>query len=373
MESDLINKKRLLESFLNYVRIDSETGNEKEMAELLVKQLTEIGCETSFDNAGELLGCNAGNLYCVMNGCPELEPLLLCAHMDTVKPGCGIEPVIENGIIRSRGNTVLGGDDKAGVAAIVETLRTIHENALSHPTIEAVFTIHEEGGLLGSKHLNYGKIRSKKAAVLDSGGAPGKIITSAPGQVKLNVTIHGKSAHAGVSPEQGISAIQTAADAISRMQLLRIDEETTANIGTIKAEYATNIVPDTAFIAGEARSLDNRKLDEQAAHMMKCIGESCKKYGAAFSGGIEKSYAGYKLDEDDSWIQEIKTACEKTALPVVTAASGGGSDANQMNQHGIKAVPLGTGMTKVHSAKEELAVIHLEQTAELVLALATAL
>lgn len=369
----MINKKRLLESFLSYVRIDSETGNEREMAELLQKELTELGCKTFFDDAGKELGCNTGNLYCIMNGRPEMEPILLCAHMDTVKPGNGIEPVIENGIIRSGGNTVLGGDDKAGIAAIVETIRTIHENNLEHPTIEAVFTIHEEGGVLGSRHLKYDNIRAKKAVVLDSSGAPGKIIIAAPGQVKLNVTIHGKSAHAGVSPELGISAIQIAADAISRMKLLRIDEETTANIGTIKAECATNIVPDTIFIAGEARSRNNEKLDQQASHMMSCFEESCKKFGASCSVGIEKSYDGYRLTENDAWIEEIMTACKKVSLPITTAASGGGSDANNMNLHGIKAVPLGTGMTKVHSTGEELAVSHLEQTAELVLALTTSL
>ena len=367
----MINAQRLLDSFLQYVRIDSETGYERDMAKYLEQELVSLGCQVSYDDAGEKIGCNIGNMYCVLKGDERLEPVLLTAHMDTVKPGKGITPVIENGVIRSDGSTVLGGDDKSGVASIIEVLRVVQENNLPHPTIEVLFTIHEEGGVKGSANLDYSRIRSKKAVVLDSSGDPGKMIVAAPGQLKLNVEIHGRSAHAGVSPESGISAIQVAADAISNMKLLRIDEETTANIGTISAEFASNIVPERVVLGGEARSRNNDKLAAQGQHMMNCIAAACEKYGASFTGGLTKSYPGYQIPEDTSFLAELKEACEKAELIPVLAMSGGGSDANHLNNHGIVAVPLATGMSKVHSVEEYLKAEHLTQVARLVLALVT--
>lgn len=266
-----VNEPRLLDSFLEYVRIDSETGIEREMALRLERELRALGCSVSFDNAGEKLGCNVGNLYAVLPGESGREPLLLSAHMDTVKPGLGIVPIVEDGVIHTDGSTVLGGDDKSGVAAIMEALRVLQEEKLPHPTLEIVFSIHEEGGVRGSANLDYSRLTAKRAVVLDSSGAPGKMILAAPGQYKLNVEILGKSSHAGVSPEAGISAIQVAADAIGKMKLLRIDEETTANIGSIHAQFATNVVPDRLTLSAEARSRNNDKLEAQGQHMLSLI------------------------------------------------------------------------------------------------------
>lgn len=367
----MIHAQRLLDSFLEYVQIDSETGCERDMAKHLEKELIQLGCQVSYDDAGEKIGCNIGNMYVVLPGEDGLEPILLSSHLDTVKPGKGITPIVEDGVIRSDGSTVLGGDDKSGIASIMEVLRVIQEEKLPHPTIEILFTIHEEGGVQGSANLDYSRIRSKKAVVLDSSGDPGRMIVAAPGQLKLNVEIQGRSAHAGVSPELGISAIQVAADAISHMKLLRVDEETTANLGTISSEFATNIVPNHLTLVGEARSRNNDKLAAQGQHMMDCIATSCALYGASFTGGLSKSYPGYQIPEDVPFIGELKTACAKAGLTPVLAMSGGGSDANHMNYHGITAIPLATGMSKVHSMDEFLKVEHLTQTARLVLALVT--
>lgn len=367
----MIQKQRLLDSFLAYVQIDSESKSEEAMARRLQAEMEEIGCETYVDKAGETVGGDTGNLYCVLPGDPALDPLIFTAHMDTVKPGRGVKPVIRDGVIYSDGSTVLGGDDKVGVAAIVETFRVIQENKLPHPTLTALFTIHEEGGLLGSQHLEYERLQGNKAFVLDSSGAPGKVIISAPGQMKLNVTIQGRTAHAGVSPESGISAIQAAAEAISHMNLLRIDEETTANIGTVKSEFATNVVPDQAVIIGEVRSRNNQKLQDHAQHMLDCVKQGCERFGATFTGGLLHSYSGYTIDPESDIIRLIRRACEHDGLELVLAAGGGGSDANNINLHGISAVPLGTGMTKVHTTGEQLSIAHMEQLTQLVLTLAT--
>ena len=367
----MINKERLLNTFLDYVRIDSESTHEAAMAQRLMEDLRPLGCQIETDQSQSKTGSDTGNLYVTLPGDPQAEPIILCAHMDTVVPGVGVEPIIEDGIIRSKGDTVLGGDDKSGIAAIVEALRTIVEEQLPHPTIQAVFTVCEEVGLKGSAHIDYSLLKAKRAAVLDSSGDAGKIIIAAPGQYKLNAQVIGRRAHAGVAPEQGISAIQVLAQAIANMKLLRIDEETTANIGTIHAEYATNIVAERAQIIAEARSRSDEKLEQQAQHMMQCLQNACQVHGATLEGGLSKAYSAYSFSEEDQFVQHIVSACQKAGISHLLGASGGGSDANNMNCNGVQAVVLGTGMTKAHTTSEELSIANLENIAALTLALST--
>lgn len=367
----MINKERLLKTFLEYVQIDSESTHEGAMAARIAQDLEAIGCQVYVDGSGEKTGSETGNLYCTLPGNTGGEAILFAAHMDTVVPGVGVKPVITDGVIRSSGDTVLGGDDKSGVAAIVEALRTIVEHNLSHPTIEALFTVCEEVGLRGSRHMDYSRLTAKKAAVLDSGGDAGKIIVAAPGQYKLNAAVVGRRAHAGVAPEEGISAIQVLAEAIANMKLLRIDEETTANIGTVSAQYATNIVPERAELIGECRSRRDDKLEAQGKHMMDCLQAACDKYGATLEGGLTRAYSAYSYTEDDPFVQEVMAACRKAGLEPTLAASGGGSDANNMSANGLKALVLGTGMAKVHTTQEEITAKNLEDTAALVLAMAS--
>lgn len=367
----MIQKERLLQTFLEYVQIDSESGHEKAMAERIAADLKALGCEIYFDNSAAQTGSDTGNLYVTLPGSVKGAAPILSAHMDTVVPGIGVKPVVEDGVVRSQGDTILGGDDKSGVVAIVEAMRTVVEQNLPHPTVQAVFTVCEEVGLTGSKHLDYGKLAAKQAVVLDSSGDAGKIITSAPGQYKLTAEVVGRRAHAGVAPEEGISAIQVLAEAISNMKLLRIDEETTANIGTIHAEYATNIVAERAKMVAETRSRSDAKLEAQAAHMMECLNNACGKYGATLEGGLTKSYSAYSFTEEDTLVQTVVEACQKAGLTPSMAASGGGSDANNLNANGIEALVLGTGMSKVHTTQEEITVENLENTAALVLALIT--
>ena len=279
--------------------------------------------------------------------------------------------MVENGIIRSRGDTVLGGDDKSGVAVVVEALRTVVERKLPHPTLEVAFTVCEEFGLKGSLALDYSCISAKKAVVLDSDGDAGRVITSAPGQYKLTATVFGRRAHAGVAPEEGISAVQVLCEAVSNMKLLRIDEETTANVGAVSADFPTNIVPDRAEIVAEARSRSDEKLEAQARHMVECLENACRKYGATLESKLEKAYSAYVYTEDDPFVQEIMAACRKAGVEPSFAASGGGSDANNMNHNGVKALVLGTGMEKFHTTAEQISVRNLEDTAALVLAVAT--
>lgn len=365
----MISNVRLLQRFLEYVQIDSESGNEKGMAERLLNDLAALGCEVWRDNAGANCNSDGYNVYARLPGDPSLEPIIFSAHMDTVKPGKGVKPVVSDGLIKSSGDTVLGGDDKSGVAAIVEAINAIADNNLAHRTIEVLFTISEEAGLKGSKNADFSKLTAKNALVLDSSGEVGIIIVSAPGQIKFKATVTGKAAHAGVAPEAGINAIQAAAAGVAAMKLLRIDDETTANISVFTADYASNIVPEKAEIRGEIRSRSVDKLNAQAEHMKRCMDEACAKYNAKLDLDLDTAYLSYSIDPDDPLVVSALEACRKIGVQPSTAASGGGSDANVMNVGGIKSIVLATGMDKVHTTSEQLKIDSLENTAKLCLEL----
>lgn len=367
----MINKERLLNTFLDYVRIDSESRNEGAMARRVIDDLTALGCEIYVDNTMDQTGSNTGNVYATLPGNAPGEPIVLSAHLDTVVPGVGVEPVVEDGVIRSKGDTVLGSDDKSGVVAVVEALRVVTEQNIPHPTVQAVFTVCEEIGLLGSKYLDYSKLAGKQAIALDT-GTPGVIVTSGPGQYKLEATVVGRKAHAGVAPEQGISAIQVLSEAIANMKLLRVDEETTANIGSIHADYPTNIVAERATMIAECRSRDAAKLEAQAEHMETCLREACEKYGATLELNRTRAYSAFAHDENAPFVQRVARAMSAVGLTAQCKPSGGGSDANNMCQNGVMALVVGTGMDKVHTTAEQIAVADLESTARMVLELVKA-
>jgi len=367
----MINKERLIETFMEYVKIDSETKNEKAISERIAKDLKGLGFNVYVDNAGEKAASNGNNVYCFLEGTKDLEPILFSAHMDTVTPGIGIEPYIDGEYIKSKGETILGGDDKSGVVAIIEALRVIKENNLPHGPIEVVFSICEEGGLLGAKYVEMDKFKSKQAVILDSGDGPNKIVIKAPGQNNIHAKVFGKPSHAGGNPENGISAIMVLAEAVINMKLLRIDEETTANIGTFKAVGVTNIVSPFAEFIAEARSRSSEKLKQQTDHMIECLENAAKKYGAKLECEVTKKYSSYKLDPNDELVEMAAKICEDMGMKVEKVASGGGSDANVYNNNGIKAINLGTGMDFAHTTDERLCIKDFVAVTKVVLEIMT--
>ncbi|MBC8591479.1 M20/M25/M40 family metallo-hydrolase [Wansuia hejianensis] len=363
----MINEKRVLDRFLEYIQIDSPTKDERKFADFLMKEMEKIGIEVYMDNAGEKVGSNSGNLIGKLKGNTDGETILFSAHMDTVSPGVGIKPQIRDGVIYSDGTTVLGGDDKAGIAAILEAIETIKEKDIPHGDIEIVFSIFEEGGLYGAKNLDYSKLDAKLGFVLDSGGDPGQIVVQGPAQNKINAKFIGKEAHAGVAPENGISAIQIASEAISNMNLLRVDEETTANIGLINGGGPTNIVAKEVIFEAEARSLKDEKLKEQTDHMVKCCEEAAKKFGGEVEVEVINAYGAFNVDENHDIVNKVKAACTNIGLEPYTSTTGGGSDTNILNINGITAVNLGIGEKKPHTLEEHLHIKDLENAARLAL------
>ena len=364
----MVNNERLINEFLELVRIDSPSSKEGKIAKVLVSKLEELGCEVVIDNAGEQKGGETGNVIATLKGNREGRTILFSSHMDTVSPGIGVNPIIdeENGIIKSDGTTVLGSDDKAGIAAILEGIRMIKENNIEHADIQIVFSIWEEGGLFGAKLLDYSKINAELGFVLDSGGSPGEIIVQAPAQDGITVKITGKPAHAGLQPENGISAVMVAAKAIENMNLLRIDEETTANIGIINGGIATNIVMPELEIKAEARSLNEDKLDAQTKHMVSVFEETAKEFGAQIQIDVNRAYAPFTIAEDEEIVLLAKKAFKNMNIEAKTGSTGGGSDTNILNKNGIKSVNLGIGMKKAHTLEEYIAIQDLINSAIMV-------
>jgi tripeptide aminopeptidase len=364
----MIQPDRLRAHFLELVQIDSLSRKEGRIAEKLARDLRELGADIEFDAAGTAVGGETGNLIAHVPGTADAPALLLCAHMDTVTPGEGVKPVVEGDIIRTDGTTVLGGDDKSGVAIVCECVRVCRERSLRHPPIDVVFTICEEIGLLGARHLDLGMVRARRGLVFDS-DAVGFVFTRAPGSRSISVVVTGRAAHAGMAPERGVSAIQVAADAISGMRLGRIDAETTANLGRIEGGRATNIIPDEVRIRGEARSHDLARLDAQVEHMRSCFAAAVTRHPGSsvrFESNLE--YEAMAIADDAPIMRLVSAAAERCGRTITSAGMGGGCDANILNRRGFEVVNLGTGMQDIHTTAEWLKVSDMVAAAEVTLA-----
>ncbi|MFI3246631.1 MAG: M20/M25/M40 family metallo-hydrolase [Ferrimonas sp.] len=352
-----VTQQRLVDHFIELIKIDSESGNERAIAEHLQQQLMALGFEVTPVAIDPSIS-NGFSLYAKLVGTLP-GSVLFSSHMDTVAPGNGIEPIINDGIIRSAGETILGGDDKSGIAAIMEAVRTIQAQQLPHQTLELAFTVYEELGLAGAKQFDMSLIQSSYGIVLDSGGPIGTIITTAPGQQSLTVNIQGKPAHAGLAPETGINALTVAAEAITNMKLSRIDHETTANIGVVHGGQATNVVMPSLRLEAEARSLDDAKLEQQVQHMVATFQAAAANHGAQIQIDVERSYNPYRIADDHPLVTQVSAAFVANGITPQVASTGGGSDANIFNERGLPTVNLSTGMTKVHTTEEQLAIADL--------------
>ncbi|ASN05332.1 M20/M25/M40 family metallo-hydrolase [Virgibacillus necropolis] len=365
-----VNKERLVDEFLELVQIDSETKYEAEIAEVLKKKFTDLGLEVTEDNSKEVTGHGAGNLICNLKGTKEnIDPIYFTSHMDTVVPGNGIKPSIKDGYIVSDGSTILGADDKAGLAAIFEMIRTLKENNIDHGEIQFIITAGEESGLVGAKALDASLLKAKYGYAIDSNGEVGDIIVAAPTQAKLFTTMKGKTAHAGVAPEQGVSAITLAAKAISKMPLGRIDDETTANIGRFEGGKQTNIVCDYVEILAEARSLVPAKMEAQVEKMKQAFESTANEYGGTAEVDVQIMYPGFKQKAGDQVVEVARNAAKTIGHESKLLTSGGGSDANVIAGHGIPTVNLAVGYEDIHTTNERIAVEDLVRISEYITAI----
>ena len=273
----MINEKRMAETFMDLVRIDSVSREEGRLALYLQDLLASLGAQTVFDNSAAQTGSDTGNLIARFKGHSTASPLLFSAHMDTVEPGRGISPILKNSRITSDGTTILGADDKSALAILIEMLRVLKESGRPYPPLEFVFSTCEEIGLLGAKHLDWSLISARHGYVLDTRD-PGGLVTRAPSANRLKFTVVGRDAHAGSTPEKGINAIWVAARAIATLELGRVDAETTCNLGVIHGGDATNIVPKQVEVDGEVRSHDEDKLETVTQRMIDAFQQAAAQY-----------------------------------------------------------------------------------------------
>ncbi|KKK35557.1 hypothetical protein WN59_01625 [Salinicoccus sediminis] len=363
-----MNKERLIDQFMEMVQVDSETGHERDIADYLLKVFKEMDVEVYEDDTQKETGYGAGNIFVHLKGDDEkAEPVYFTVHMDTVVPGLGIKPSIEGDYIVSDGSTILGSDDKAGIAAIIEAVRSLSESGASHGDVEFVITVGEESGLVGAKAFDTSVLKSRYGYAVDSTGKVGTVVTSAPTQSKIEAHIHGRTAHAGVAPEEGVSAITIASKAISKMKLGRIDSETTANIGKFEGGGPTNVVTDYVNILAEARSQDDEKMKAQTKHMIDAFESAAEELGGRAEVNSEVMYSALEAKEDSEVVSTVTKAIENIGREVSLISLGGGSDGNIFAGKGIDTAILGLGYENIHTTAERMPVEELAKITELII------
>ncbi len=352
----------LIDTFLELIAIDSESLSERNVVDCVASRLKPYVDSIFEDDAGSKIGGNAGNLIATIKGTLKDAPtIMLNAHTDTVKPGIGVKYTIDGDIIKSAGQTILGGDDKAGVAVILEMVRRLKEEKVPHGDILIVLSVAEELGIKGAAVIDPKHLKADFGYVLDCTGKAGGIFVASPTHDKIDAVITGRAAHAGIEPEKGVSAILTASKAIAAMKLGRIDEETTANVGVIRGGRATNIIPDSVHIEAEARSHNMEKLEKQIAAMKKALEDAASEAGAGIDIKIDREYVNYRISEDAPVVRTAIAAAKALDITPELKTSGGGSDANIFNVLGLPSVPLGTAMSKCHTKEEEISISELEE------------
>ncbi|KIL37084.1 hypothetical protein SD70_31165 [Gordoniibacillus kamchatkensis] len=369
----MINQDRLVKQFIELVQIDSESKNEQNISKHLQRLFTELGLTVEEDDSKERTGLGSGNLICTLaatDSRPGIPTVFFTSHMDTVSPGKGIKPQIgDDGIIRSDGTTILGSDDKVGLAAMLEAIRVMRERNIPHGTLRFVITAGEEVGLKGSRAMKPGWLQADFGFALDSNGPIGDIAVAAPGRAEISIQFTGRKAHAGVNPEDGISAIQVASKAVARMPLGRIDSETTANIGSFSGIGPLNVVCDQVKLEAEARSIVGDKLHAQIAAMKEACESAAKEFGATCEFESNIVYAAFMFDDEAPIVQLTSKALRAVGCTPRTFHSGGGSDANVFNGLGIPTVNLAVGYKEIHTTQEHIAISDIVKIAEVVLAI----
>lgn len=366
----MINQERLLNEFLELVQIDSETKFETEIAKVLKQKFTDLGVDVFEDDTTAKTGHGAGNLICTLEGTKDgVDPIYFTSHMDTVVPAKGVKPSIKDGYVVTDGTTILGADDKTGLSVMLETIRVLKEQSIAHGTIQFIITVGEESGLVGAKALDPSLLKAKYGYALDSDGKVGNIVVAAPTQAKVKATIYGKTAHAGVAPEKGVSAITMAAKAVAKMPLGRIDEETTANIGRFEGGSATNIVCDRVDILAEARSLVPEKMEAQVQKMKDAFVSVAEQMGGKAEVAVQVMYPGFKFGAGDQVVEIARKAAGKIGRSCELQKSGGGSDANVIAGFNIPTVNLAVGYEEIHTTNERMPIEELYKLAEMTIAI----
>ncbi len=347
-----IDQKHIIDIFLQLVKINAVSKQEKPVADFIAHFLERLGVGIIEDRAGAIVGGNTGNIIASVHGDSGRQPIALLSHMDTVKPTIGIAPRVTGERITSDGNTILGADNRAGIAILLYCIEYILEHNLAHIPFEAVFTIGEETGFYGSSNLDLNKIRARQAFVFDSSAVPGSFVYSAPGAVGYKIEFLGKASHAAVNPAAGINAIAMAADLIYNFPIGQVDDQTTINFGTISGGEANNIVPPEVCLSMEIRSFDANNISHYSQMLNTNLEEIAKRYRGKYQQTEELSFPGFTLDLNHATIKQTREIFSKLGVTPAPMKYHGGSDANVLNNRGIHTINLGIGARNPHSVNE---------------------
>ena len=366
MESH-INEQRLFQSFRELVSIDSPSFSERNMADSLKQRLVKIGFSVEEDDVAEKIGGNSGNLFAVLPGQLDAPPLLLCGHMDTVAPAVGKQAILEpDGRIHSAGDTILGADDLSAICAILEAVTSLEEQGIPHRPIEVLFTVAEETYGDGVLNFDFRKIQAKEAYVLDYDGPIGSAAIAAPTILMFQVTVNGKSSHAGFAPEKGISAICAAAAAISKIPNGRVAPNATLNFSRIEGGLLTNIVPETCLVKGEIRSTDHPYAMQLLANLEEIFRQVCAEVGAEVEITHRCMIHAYATPEDSPVVQRYLRVCRSLGLETELVTTFGGSDNNVLALHGISGIVAASAMHACHTCSEYTTLREMTQVARIV-------
>jgi tripeptide aminopeptidase len=359
----------VVDLFLELAALPSPPGEERAVADAVVRYLRDLGLPADEDDAGTKVGSTIGNVYCHVEPNGGGTPVFLCAHLDTVPPDGPLDPVIEDGVVRNAGGTILGADNKSAVAAMLEATRRVLAENRRHGGIELLFTPKEEVGLLGAAAFDHERLAARVGYVYDQAAPIGDVILGAPHSQAMQVRFHGRAAHSGMYPEEGRSAIAAAARAIADLRLGRVDEETTANVGIIQGGTAGNIIPEWCALDAEARSHDERKLADLVQEMLDAFSFAAGLEDCEVEAKVSKSYRGYRFKREDPVVRIAHAALERAGYTPAYGLSGGAADANVFNDRGLACLNLANGMQDIHTPDERITVEDLDGMVEVTLAL----
>ncbi|MCE3020334.1 M20/M25/M40 family metallo-hydrolase [Parvimonas micra] len=370
-----MNKERLLNTFLDLVKIYSPSRNEINVMKYITEKLEKLGVKYILhDHSAEYGGNTPVIIAKIEKNCDDtnLKAISLSAHMDVVEPSKDLDVYVEDGLVKTRTETTLGGDDKGGVAIILETFESLVENNLPHNDVFAVITPSEEVGLLGAKSIKWEEIPdeftpAKDMLVLDNGGGADLVAVEGPCMYKINVHYEGASAHAGIEPEKGRSAILAMSNAIAKMRIGRLNDYTTSNIGSIISEFPTNVVPKDCKIRMEVRCLNEDEAKENVDNYVDIFEKTAKEFEVKCNIGIEYDYPPLKQIDGNVLLNRVLDAYNKVGVVAKPIKIGGGCDGNIYLKNGFNSVILGVGMYKIHTIEEYLVISDMEKTAEAVL------
>jgi tripeptide aminopeptidase len=368
----VVDRNGELELFLELAALPSPPGEERAVADVVLRYLDDLGLRPDEDDVGSRIGSTMGNVYARLEPTAEGTPLFFCAHLDTVPPDGPLEPVVEDGFVRNAGGTILGADNKAAVVAMLEGVRRVTSENRPHAGIELLFTPKEEVGLIGADAFDDDRLHATLGYVYDQAAPIGEIILGAPWAESMEVTYHGRAAHSGMFPEEGRSAIQAAAKAIADLRLGRVDDETTANVGVIEGGTAGNIVPEWCSFLAEARSRDEQKLRALVQEMLDVFAFAAAATDCEVQIKAGKSYTGYTFKREDDVVRLAAEGLRRAGYEPTYNYSGGAADANVFNERGRRCVNLANGMTDIHTSDERIAVEDLSGMVEVTLALVDA-